>query len=36
MKKNKTVVSGERDENGEYKIPYTYYGLKKNLGYLLI
>ncbi len=34
-KKEKTVLLGDRDENGKYKVPYTCYGLKKNLGYLI-
>lgn len=33
-KKRKTVLLGERDENGKYLVPYTYYGLLKNLQYL--
>lgn len=33
-KEKKTVPLGEKDENGKYKVPYTYYGLLKNLGYL--
>ena len=33
-KENKTVLLGERDENGKYKVPHTCYGLVGNLGFL--
>ncbi len=34
MKKNKTVLLGERDENGKLKVPHTCYGLLSNLKYV--
>ena len=33
-KENKTVLLGERDENGKYKVPHTCYGLVGNLSFL--
>ena len=33
-KKNKTVLPGERDENGKQKVPHTCYGLVSNLQFL--
>ena len=33
-KENKTVLLGERDENGKYKVPHTCYGLVGNLKFL--
>ena len=33
-KENKTVLLGERDENGKYKVPHTCYGLVGNLRFL--
>lgn len=33
-KANKTVLLGERDENGQLKVPHTHYGLIKNIGFL--
>ena len=33
-KMKKTVLLGERDEKGNYKVPHTYYGLSSNLKYL--
>ena len=33
-KENKTVLLGERDENGKYKVPHTCYGLMGNLKFL--
>lgn len=33
-KKSKTVLLGERDEEGKLKVPHTYYGLLKNIKFL--
>ncbi len=33
-KREKTVLLGERDENGAYKVPYTHYGLIRNTRYM--
>ena len=36
MKKRdkKTVKLGEYDENGKLKVPHTYYGIIKNMGFM--
>ncbi len=36
MKNDKytTVRLGDRDENGNFKVPYTHYGLIKNIRYI--
>ena len=33
-RENKNVRYGEKDENGQYKVPHTCYGLASNLGFL--
>ena len=33
-KENKTVRLGEKDENGQYKVPHTCYGLGRNIHFL--
>lgn len=32
--RDKTVLLGERDEDGKYKVPHTHYGTMRNLGFL--
>lgn len=33
-KKSRTVLLGEKDENGKYKVPHTYYGMIRNTAFL--